>query len=458
VSTASAPSPTAAPGPLARLAAALRAAPVAGALLALAAALGLALRWVGAGNLVLFGDEVHSLSWALGRHADWLAPYAPLGRWNRLLLDTVGLEEWGLRAPALLAGSLAVVLMCALALRAVARPGADARDLLGWGAAAGFTALAPYEVYQAREARVYALVLLLSMLCGLGVLDWLARCRRASLLAAAAAAALVVYLHTAMAATVAGCFAVAGVGALVRGDRRRRAVDLGLAAAGFAAAVAALVGADLGAVGANIGARTGAGEADARTLLEALRLGLSLPAPGAAGAGALGALAAGFGLVGSVSLARRHPWPTAIVATAFALQLAALYTLQPTMLSVPWVLLRYIAHGLPWLTRRRRGRGQRAPRRARRARRTGCARRAPGRARTRLHAGGRLRDLARATGPLRSLGRPRAGGTPDPAAERRRRAGRGGRCHRSRLLPRRAPPPRAGRPRRGAPGDDLPAV
>ena len=87
--------------------------------------------------------------------------------------------------------------------------------------------------------------------------------------------------------------------------------------------------------------RSGTGTADLATAGSALRFGLLLPTGPASG------LFAALGALGLARLALRFPLATLLATVAFAAQLGALLWIQPTMLSVPWILVRYLAHLLP---------------------------------------------------------------------------------------------------------------
>ena len=145
--------------------------------LALVAAVvvGALLRIHGLGAQVVKDDEFHGLQATAklglvdlaarrtphGFHVDYSVP---LALWNRMLLQTTGLDEWGLRLPVLLGGILLVpVVGLAVGRRAGRFEGAVTAWLL---------ALSPPLILYSRFARPYDLVALLSFLALVSWLRW----------------------------------------------------------------------------------------------------------------------------------------------------------------------------------------------------------------------------------------------------------------------------------------------
>lgn len=137
--------------------------------IALACVTGGWLRASGLGRQILIDDEFHAFRAGLRRDLDAVYLFthntlpedplsdfsSPLALWVRLLANTVGIDEWGLRAPLFVASVALIAVVGWLGLRA--GRGARVGLLAAWLAAAS-----PLLVVFARFARPYALV----ALCG----------------------------------------------------------------------------------------------------------------------------------------------------------------------------------------------------------------------------------------------------------------------------------------------------
>jgi hypothetical protein len=117
------------------------------------------------GQQPVLGDEMHALKSAAGEGATLGTILAergfpdvsiPLGLWNYLLLNTVGLADWGRRLPMLVSGILFLVLLPHLIQRQL---GAQCAII-----ATGLAALSPVLIVFSRFARPYMPVTLLSLL------------------------------------------------------------------------------------------------------------------------------------------------------------------------------------------------------------------------------------------------------------------------------------------------------
>jgi hypothetical protein len=302
---------------------------------------GAALRVAYAGDEVPFGDELHALHratvWSFGRiltsysGTDYCQPFA---LYLKVLRDTLGWNEWLLRGPGIAAG----ILLVALAARVGARRLRATESLLVTGA----MALSPQLVFHARQARPYAIAMLLVALAALGVFAWRRRGERRLLLAAAACGASALHFHLACAPTLAALALYTGLrfrGGRTRGARRDRVQ----AAALFAALAALFLGPSLPSIARQIVEKTASGAATLATLRHALRLlhglPLDLPLP----------VWLLLTAAGAAALWRRYPEQTACGLLAIAVQLAALYALQPLRLESSAVLLRYLSPVLPFL-------------------------------------------------------------------------------------------------------------
>jgi hypothetical protein len=115
------------------------------------------------GQQVVIGDEVHALKSAgSGTVRTILAEKGlpdvsiPMALWDHLLIQTIGLTEWGLRLPVLLAGLLTLVILSVFTWRRISPL---AGVLVAW-----LAALSPQLVMFSRFARPYMPIMLLSLL------------------------------------------------------------------------------------------------------------------------------------------------------------------------------------------------------------------------------------------------------------------------------------------------------
>ena len=138
---------------------------------ACALAAGAWLRLSGIGGQIVIDDEWHALHKLLRAdlldiltHLDYADYSIPLTVYFRALYDTVGITEWGMRAPMLVAG---IALVAAAPL--LARPWASAPVRATW---AVLLAVSPLLVYTSRTARPYALTALLATLALIAFERW----------------------------------------------------------------------------------------------------------------------------------------------------------------------------------------------------------------------------------------------------------------------------------------------
>jgi hypothetical protein len=115
------------------------------------------------GQQIVVGDEVHALKSAgSGTVRTILAEKGlpdvsiPMALWDYLLIQTIGLSEWGFRFPVLLAGLLALVILPVFAWRRISPL---TGVLVAW-----LAALSPQLVMFSRFARPYMPIMLLSLL------------------------------------------------------------------------------------------------------------------------------------------------------------------------------------------------------------------------------------------------------------------------------------------------------
>jgi 4-amino-4-deoxy-L-arabinose transferase-like glycosyltransferase len=183
-----------------------------------AVAAGALLRAWSLGGQVISDDEFHGFqaavqlgAWDLLAH---LKPHGhevdysvPLALWNRLLLQTTGLEEWGFRLPVLIGGILLVPAAAWLVSR---RLGRFAGVLTAW-----LVALSPPLVLYSRFARPYTLIALLVLLALACWLRWRETGAARFGLASALAGASAVFANLVAAPALLAVWGYGGLVALV---------------------------------------------------------------------------------------------------------------------------------------------------------------------------------------------------------------------------------------------------
>lgn len=171
--------------------------------LGLAIAAGVSLRIWRLSDQLPWTDEVHAIRVAQAKdaafiftHHAWSDYSIPIALWDRLLIQTIGLDEWGLRVVALLPGLLLIPLLSAAAWRAFGSLEAIA---LAW-----ILALSPILIRFSRFGRPYMAVVFLTALT---VMAWFAWRRRGDwgwgLLASVAGATAIFFNLTAVAPLLA---------------------------------------------------------------------------------------------------------------------------------------------------------------------------------------------------------------------------------------------------------------
>lgn len=164
-------------------------------LLAIAVALGTALRlWMLPGQILL-DDEWHGLNQVAGSTlVEVLTDFdakdntsLPLNLYHWLLLRTVGWSEAGVRLPVLLAGVLGLILM-PLAARRIA---GDRASLFF----AFLLAISPFAIFYSRFSRAYSIILLLGFLALLEAHRWLTTGERGARRRFAVLGLLAAYAH-----------------------------------------------------------------------------------------------------------------------------------------------------------------------------------------------------------------------------------------------------------------------
>ncbi len=205
-----------------------------------ASAVGLALRAWDLGDQVVLGDESHTIKAAARHGPAHLASHyyatdasIPLALWDWVLLRTVGLEEWGLRLPVVLAGVLAIPAVAGLTRACFGR--------LEGVVAAFFAASLPLAIFYSRFARPYGLVVLFLVLALVGWHGFVERRTWRSGVLFAVSSALAAFSHVTSAPAVVALWILFAAFNWGRRSLLVVAVAVGVAAALFAPGLASLM-------------------------------------------------------------------------------------------------------------------------------------------------------------------------------------------------------------------------
>ena len=312
------------------------------AALVFALAAGLFLRAFQIGDQVLADDELHALAKLASTDYAGIATSfgvadhsIPLTLFYEAIANRGLLSEAWMLAPAWIAGLAAALFAPAVVRRAVSP--------LALATFAGLLAVSPLLVLYTRQARPYAITLLLALVAIWAAWRWWqeGRARHAVLYVACAVAAI--YFHMIVAPMVLGvwvCFFLEGL--FGRGDERRRLAHV----VGMAFITTVLAGAliapplvhDWNALRAKTGIDLPTPQTLERTLL--LMSGTASIA--------VAMVTAAFAAVGAVVLWHRFPAPTRYVVTLLVLQVVAVLVSGALWLSHALVLMRYLLVALPF--------------------------------------------------------------------------------------------------------------
>jgi hypothetical protein len=292
------------------------------------------------GAQIVVGDELHALRVAASQDAAYIATHnvlpgeaadysIPLALWNLLLMRTVGLEEWGMRLPVLVAGILMVPLISVFVWHAVGRLEGV---LVAW-----WFAGAPVFIHFSRLARPYAAVAFLTLLAMLGWLRWQRTGRWLPGIVAACSGALAIWFSLASGPAVACLWGFGLILAIARAGWARWAA---IALAGVLIA-AALLAPSLAAQREFV---AGIRERGAPTLVG--WWGCARIMFGTRSDHALACLLAMTAL-GAVVAFRRSPAAVSMAALMMAGQIAACHVIGPLGIHDPGIAARYTIAALP---------------------------------------------------------------------------------------------------------------
>lgn len=163
-------------------------------LLLSALVIAVALRLYQISDQIIADDEWHGLQTAVFGTYGWVLSHfgsndycIPLTTYYKLLIDTVGLSELGMRAPVLFFGTASVLAFPLLLPDTVGR---RIRNLYAW-----LLATAPLHVYYSRYARPYAITLFFTFVGILAFFRWLKTRDRRWVIAYASSAIIGPYFH-----------------------------------------------------------------------------------------------------------------------------------------------------------------------------------------------------------------------------------------------------------------------
>jgi hypothetical protein len=174
-------------------------------ILALAVAVGIGLRLYSIGDQIIADDEFHALDILVGHDYGYVFSHfgiadhcIPLTLYDKFLADTIGLGEMGMRAPGLVAG-IAAVLVLPILLRAYLS--ATTALVFAW-----LLAISPVHVYFSRYARPYSIVFLLAIVAIVACERWWAGGHRRWAFVYAICSAITIWFHLLYLPLVIGAF------------------------------------------------------------------------------------------------------------------------------------------------------------------------------------------------------------------------------------------------------------
>lgn len=305
---------------------------------------GAALRAYQLPGQILVDDEWHALDKSIkSSYSGILTSFGiadhsiPIALYYKLVIDTLGLTEWVIRAPFFLAGTLTILVLPLLLRRHVGR---RASNVLAW-----LLALSPALVYYSRFARPYAMVVLLGSVAVLAFYAWWVEHRPRDAVLYAALATLSGYFTLIALPFVLGPFAFFFVATLLgpatrRASAVRRLIWLGL---GTALPLSILLAPPLLTDSQALTVKTGQGTFGWHVVPQVLQAFAGAGGPQlAVGAGVLGG-------VGWFRVVRKTPQLGALLTLLVVLQVIAVAVVNPRSVQLVSVLGRYLLPALPIL-------------------------------------------------------------------------------------------------------------
>lgn len=305
--------------------------------------IGIWLRCRRIGSVQIFADEIHTLRFASEKSFLWNATHftssdacIPYTLYNKLLLETTGLTELTLRLPAVLAGILLLGVVFWYG-----RKYANSTVAL---VATGFLSVSPYFVYIAREARPYAIIMLLVTWAGFILMDKKNGQRLIPLCAASIMLALAVYFHP----VVLPAAAVIWFSPVILGVRSPDLNKCWIRNYGVATMVgigisAITLGPALPSFFEGMSHKAAIGKADIQTVRDGLLLIHAMPVFVPVW---VWFLTVAGGLLGCL---RGWARQGTIVLIVVSVQILAIHVVNPRLDQISWVWLRYWIHVFPLL-------------------------------------------------------------------------------------------------------------
>lgn len=304
--------------------------------------LGVFLRFYHSGELFVFADEIHSLECAVSKSFFWIATHftsndscIPLTLYNKCLLETVGLTEFNMRLPALVAGSLFIIFFAYFTGRWMT----PACSILS----TGIVSLSPYFVYLSREARPYSIIVLLFNLAFFFMFSWSRNPEKKKYLyGAMICSSVCIYFHPVVAPSTIAILAYPMVLFLMKDIDRKWITPYIISLMFFTGISLLLVGPAVPSLMQGVSSKESLGMADLYTIQHSLMLVLSLPVILPIWLWGLA------GIIGGFFLSRLFFKETIWFACLCGIQMAALFVMQPELQEIPWVFFRYIVHIIPF--------------------------------------------------------------------------------------------------------------
>lgn len=290
---------------------------------------------------LIFGDEIHTLKYAAEKSFSWIFTHfaihdacIPLTLYNKLLIETIGLNEWGFRMPSLICG---MALLFGV-YRFMEKRFLFAETIL----VTGILSVSPYFVYMSREARPYIIITLLIWIAFVLVMRWRVNHKASEIIPAFAVSSLAVYFHPVVLPAVIAIGMYPLFFLFYQRAPKQCWFQFAAAVLLFAFMMVLLMMPPAISLFDEISSKGAEGLAGVGTIANGLSLlpGLPVTIPIWLWAVLL--------IPGIISLYKRFPAEVLLILAAGSLQLAFLFAVQPRKMEIPWVWLRYVAHLLPW--------------------------------------------------------------------------------------------------------------
>jgi len=294
-------------------------------------------------DMLVFADEIHSLHCAVHHGYGWILTHfaksdacIPLTFYNKLMMEVSALTEWTMRMPSIIAGNLLLIFLSFFVFRYLSAPAAIIT--------VGLIAFSPYFVYLTREARPYIIMTFFFTIAVMMMFSWGKRLKLQLLYGVAIFSALSLFFHPIAAPAVAvlwlypislGLFSE-------KVCKHEIAKHFALGVGLFLLIAVALLGPAMLSFLQGVSSKSAKGTADLITLRNAMMLipGIPIHFPIWAWWGIAG--------IGFFVCLQKFWQETLWIGLMLAIQIAVLFVVQPRLMQIPWVLLRYVIHLIPF--------------------------------------------------------------------------------------------------------------